>query len=365
MLLSHDNFEPAVQAYFGRFTFSNEALKLFLSKASRPLRRAYFCHHGVPWVVQKYVIDKDMVEIASDFSEMYYFDDIDYLLQHGSPEIIRMQIAKAPLFKDEQVIKLLHHINSSLFTSYVAKGYFISNKVLKVVIKERCVKAFRAVLSHQYHRFRKLALKNDIAEIRRDYADEVVLAENLQIDVLKDFEPRMVELLLKYSPLWEKAQKFMIANHSDVQWLKIHVSYLYGVAGYRFIAELEPVLFEKLSLKSFDDCLMQFKQKDDVVFIRYASPQAVIKRLKSSWPSDEAQLSAMARGNGEIIDVLIGRFTPEHGMCWQAEVEMVQMCSPDTIKKYVSFHTMCREALELLHKKCLEVFDYYFMVHPY
>ncbi len=365
LLLAQADNELAVMAYFKKFPFSDEAVKLFLNVASEPMRRSYINRYGLPWAAQKYVIDNKMTAVASDFTQMHFFDDVDYLLSHANPEMIRMHISKTKLNKEAQVLKLLHNENSSLFIAYVARGYFISDKVIKVVIEERKVKAFRAILSRQYRRFKKLADKYDIDEIRKNYADEAILSEELQVAVLEDFNSLTTEFLLRNSPLWEKAQKFMIEHNFDVHWLILHVSHLYGVAGYRFAPELEPALFKALSLNGMDDCLTQFRHQDDKVFVRYASAEAAIKYIKGFWLSDEAQVAVMLRGNAEIINALISRFTPEHGMCQEAEVEMVKMCSPDTIKHYVSFHSMCREALELLHKKCLEVFDYYFTRHAY
>ena len=357
--------EPVVKTYFKIYPFSEKAVCLFLDKAPQPLRRAYMNRYGLPKTAQKHIIDHNRHDIASDFCEMHFFDDVDYMLSHASPEIIRLHISRVRLYKEHQVLKVLHNSNSSLFSTYVSKGYFISDKVLQTIVEERNVKAFRAFVTRQYRTFKKLTEKLSIDEIRQNHADEALLPEYLQIAVLEEFEPRMTELLLKYMPLHPIAQKFLFTNNFDAHWLKLHVSHLYGVAGYRFVPELEPALFKALSLKGMDDCLTQFRQQDDKTFVRYASTEATVKYIKSFWLTDEAQVAVLSRGNVEIIDAFISRFTPEHGMCWQAEVEMVKMCSPDTIKKYISFHTMCREALELLHKKCQEVFDYYFMLHQY
>jgi len=365
LLLAQADNELAVMAYFKKFPFSDEAVKLFLNVASEPMRRSYINRYGLPWGAQKYVIDNKMTAVASDFTQMHFFDDVDYLLSHANPEMIRMHISKTKLNKEAQVLKLLHNENSSLFIAYVAKGYFISDKVIKVVIEEHKVKALKAILSRQHRQFKKLAKKHDIDDIRKNFADEAILSEELQVAVLEDFNALTTEFMLMCSPLFPKAQEFVITRNFDAYLLKIHVSSLYGQAGYRFDQKWEPALFKALSLKGMDDCLMQFCQQDDVVFVRYASAETAIKFIKSCWLSDEAQVVLMQRGNSEIINAFISRFTPEHGMCQEAEVEMVKICSPDTIKRYVSFHTMCREALELLHKKCLEVFNYYFTVHPY
>lgn len=357
--------ELATKAYLTRFRFSDKACCIFIRKATRPLRRAYINRYGLPQIVQKLIIDENLIDAASDFTEMHFFDDVEYLLKHGSAEIIRQHITRTNLRDDEQVLALLHNKNSSLFGSYVSKGYYISDKVMLTIIQENNLKAFRTVIARQYRIFKKLARKLTIEEIRVKHADEAILSEELQVAVLEEFEPSMTEVLLKNTLLYPEAQKFMLSHNFDAHWLKLHVSHLYGIAGYRFIPELEPALFKALSLKGMDDCLTQFRQQDDQTFVRYASPAAVIKYIKSFWLTDEAQIAVFRTGNTKVMEALISRFSPEHGMCWQAEVEMVKMCSPETIQKYISFHTMCREALELLQKKCLDMFNYYFTKHQY
>ena len=366
LLASKDYNEVVVRSYFKFFPFSERAVILFLAVATPSARRSYMNRYGLPKGAQKYVIDHNLTDVASEFTSMHFFDDVDYMLAHATPDIIRMHTARTRLAKDAQVLKVLHNPNSSLFSGYVAKGYFISDKVIKTIIEERRTSAFRAVITRLYRQFKKLSEKLSIEEIRLKHS-EVILSEELQIAVLEEFEPLMTELLLKYMPLWPGAQKFVITHNFDANKLKLHASHLYGIAGYRFEPIWEPELFKALSLKGMDDCLTQFQLQDDKVFLRYASPEAAIKYInnKDFWPSDDGQVGVILRGNVEIINALIGRFTPEHGMCWQAELEMVKMCSPDTIKKYASFHTMCREALDLLQKKCLEVYNYYFSIHPY
>lgn len=356
---------PAVMAYIKRFSFSEKALAIFIRNAPQEFRRAYINRYGLPKATQKFIIDENLTEAASDFAEMHFFDDVNYLLEHAGPEIIRMHISRVKLSNDTQVLKVLHNSNSSLFGTYVAKGYFISDRVLYDIIEKNNVKAFRIVLSRQYRIFKKLTAKLTIDEIRAKHADEAILSEELQIAVLGEFEPRMTEILLKYTPLYPAAQKFLISHHFDAHWLKLHVSHLYGIAGYRFIPELEPALFRALSLKDMDDCLTQFQHQDDVTFVKYASPAAVIKYIKDYPLSDKAQVAVFDCGNADVMAALISRFTPEYGLCEEAEVEMVKMSSPETITKYISFHTMCRQALELLQKKSLETFHYYFTKHQY
>ena len=57
-------------------------------------------------------------------------------------------------------------------------------------------------------------------------------------------------------------------------------------------------------------------------------------------------MATVNRGNGELISELISRYSPEHGMCWQAEVAMVELGAMDAVRQYISFHTMCWQALE-------------------
>ncbi|MBO5285037.1 MAG: hypothetical protein J6B00_04085, partial [Alphaproteobacteria bacterium] len=105
--------------------------------------------------------------------------------------------------------------------------------------------------------------------------------------------------------------------------------------------------------------------QDDTVFVQNASEKAVLKYLEGFWLADEAQVALIARGNGTLIKKLISRYSPSHGLCWQAEVKLVEICSPEVIRLYTSFHTMCGQALEKLGQKSQSELEYYYSKHCY
>ena len=83
------------------------------------------------------------------------------------------------------------------------------------------------------------------------------------------------------------------------------------------------------------------------------------------WLSDDAQVALINRGNGELIKELISRYSPEHGMCWQAEVELVKLGAMEAVRQYIAFHSMCWEALSLLKENFPAVAEEYYAKHPY
>ena len=73
----------------------------------------------------------------------------------------------------------------------------------------------------------------------------------------------------------------------------------------------------------------------------------------------------MKRRNPSLVKELINLCTPDHGLCWEAEVLMVKIYNEDVLNAYISFHTLCSEALEILKKKKPEIHNFYFTKHQF
>ena len=355
----------AVKSYICCFRFSEEAEIIFVQKAPKDIRLSYINYYGLRLTTQKYVIDENMIDVAKDFLQLRRFDDLDYLLDNGSSEMIRLHLMQYPLNNDEQVLKVLYHSNHSLFNLYVTKERFVSDDVITEIIEKHHFAAFKAICARNYRHFKKYAKKMEFAEIVAKDLPDVMLSEKHQLAVLDEFRRDFLEHMLCTTPLYPKTQELMFKRNFNAEWFKLHVEHLYGVAGYRFEPQFEELLFKKLASKNLDECLLNFRQKDDVSFVRTASPSAVAKYVGQYWLTDEAQVALILRGDAKLIKVFIQRFTPEHGMCWQAEVEMAKICSPDTIKPYIEFHSMCFEALDILHGRWPDLHSYYYTRHAY
>ena len=365
LILEHFN-EPVIKSCISRYPFSPKAEAIFIKKAPAALRQLYINLHGLNVETQNLIIEENLKEAAFDYMTMRSFDDIPFLLEKGSGDVIRCHLSKYPLANDDLVLKLLHHVNQNLMVCYINTGRYISHDVLRTIIEERKLETFKAFCYRQYRAFKKKALaskgslEKTIERLGANY-----LPEELQIQALDSFTPLLVEILLKTTPLAPAAQAFLFKHKFDYHWLKLHVTSLYGTGGYRFVKEYEPLLFKALAAKDMDDCLTNFRHQDDTTFVQNASEKAVLKYLEAFWLSDDAQVALIARGNAALIAKLISRYSPSHGLCWQAEVKLVEICSPTLIHSYISFHTMCCEALKKLEQKSKEEFEYYYSKHSH
>lgn len=370
VLLEH--FLPeAVLSYINRFRFSEKAEIVFIKKAPPEMRQKYVHYYGLTEAAQKYIIDKDLKEAAVDFMQLRRFWDDNYLLDHASAGILRPYVGFYVLEGDDLLLKLLHHSNATLFQGYVSKGRYISDKVVQEVIAMRHEAGFKALMYRFYNRFKKKARQvSDFAKLMKSKpVSEFALSEEMQLAVIRIFDRMMIEILLKTCPLAPKAQDLLFVHNFDAQWFKLHVTNLYGVGGYRFTPENETKLFKLLASKNLDDCLTTFRQRDDVAFMRLASPEAISAYIKSFWLSDDAQVALLERRDSQLAKELISRYSPEHGMCWQAEVALAKNYSAEVIKTYISFHTMCFAAQDVIRASKRingdEVMRYYFTLHPY
>lgn len=357
--------EVGVKCYINRFRFSEKAEILFIDKAPAPIRLTYINYYGLRETTQRHIIDKNLIDAAQDFIRMRHFDDLDYLLAHGSPLLIGSYLREYSLPNDNLVLMLLRLENTSLFNAYVSRGHFISEDVIKVIIDERRTSAFNALVYTYFRRFKKKVKTMTYQQMRSNQVADVMLSGELQKLVMDTFDRWFIEPMLKTTPLVPEVQAMLFDRNYDVEWLKLHVSVLYCVGGYRFEPDYELRLFKLLASKNLDDCLTTFRHRDDVGFVSNASIPAAIKYIKEFWLTDDGQVAAIGRGNVELIKVLISRYSPEHGLCWQAEVKLVEVCSPEIIRLYTSFHTMCGEALSLLGRKSKPELDYYYSKHPY
>ena len=360
-----EHFCPAaVKSYINRFRFSESAEILFIGKAPADIRLAYLNYYGLREETQKHVINANLMDVIRDFVRLRHFDDVDYLLENGSNEAVRLYLSYNRLENDAQVEKLLRRDNPTLFAAYANKWY-ISENIKRLIFDERNLAAFRAVAYRFYRLYKKKAKQaSDYGKLASSLTAETLPAD-LQAAILGSYNREFIELLLKTCPLAEPAQAALWKHNFDAEWLKLHVEHLYGLGGYRFTPENEKELFKRLAKKDLDECLTAFRQKDDVSFMQCASTAAAKKYIKNFWLSDDAQVATVNRGNGELISELISRYSPEHGMCWQAEVAMVELGAMDAVRQYISFHTMCWQALEKLKANFPQVAEEYYARHPY
>ena len=355
----------AVESYIHRFRFSEDAEILFMMKAPSSTRLSYINYYSLRPTTQRYIIDKNMIEALKDFARMRHFEDLDYFLEHGSDEALRIYLANNRLDQDEQVLKVLHRHNSTLFREYVNK-HIISDAIKKTVVEEEDYDAFKAIVFKFYRLFRTKSRKaKDFATLMQNKLAAEALPSDLQVEILQSHNREFIILLLQTCPLSEEAQDVLWKYNYDAEWLKFHVEHLYCMGGYRFTPKNEEKLFKALASKNLDDCLTKFRQQDDVSFVKFASLDAVKKYVKNFWLTDDAQVALIDRGEGSLIKEFISRFSPEHGMCWQAEVELVKLGAWEAIKEYISFHSMCWEALSVIKENKPDLAEEYYSKHPY
>jgi hypothetical protein len=313
------------------------------------------------------MIEKDMVDAARDFMQLRRFDDEAYFYEKASDAMVRSYLSVYPCQEERCLSTLLYRENSSLFRAAVTKDSFVSDAIKEEIIDKRLYDAFKAVLSRFYNKFKQASRRYiDFEKVMVVPAvQKASLSKDLQLKVLYSFDRSLWEILFRTHPLCAEAQDFLFQHNVDTQWLKLHVSVLYGMGGYRFTNENEPKLFKELSQKNLDDCLTNFRHRDDVSFVSIASPEATEAYVQNFWLSDDAQVALIRRKLFKATKAFVQRFSPEHGMCWQAEVEFIHLAEAELIKEYISFHTLCVEALEILKKKNPELYNFYFTVHPY
>lgn len=366
MVLLERFLPEAVSSYINRFRFSQKAELAFITKAPVEMRQSYINYYGLLEATQKVIIDQNMVAPAQDFLKMRRFWDEGYLLDHASDAILRPYVSLNVFEGDELVFKLLARDNPTLFQSYVNKGRYISQAVIREVISSRNEHAFKALMYRFYSAFRKKARKTaDFDKIMKAMATLALNAEQQEM-VLLSFDRMMVQILLQTSPLAPSAQNILFRHNFDAQWLKLHAANVYGMGGYRFTPENEEKLFKLLASKNLDECLTNFRQRDDVSFVRLATVDAISKYIKEFWLTDDAQIALLERGNIQLAKELISRYSPEHGLCWQAELVLAQKYSEEVLKGYISFHTMCFEAQDIIRARKMDgVMEYYFTLHSY
>lgn len=277
VLLEH--FSPAaVKSYINRFRFSKDAEKVFVQIAPADIRLTYLNYYGLTEETQRCLIHCDKVEALRDFAKMRRLADPEYLIKTGSNEAVRVYLAFNPLENDDQVYALLHRDNPSLFAAYANK-WVISENVKRKIVEERNYAAFKTIVYRFYRLFRKKAAKaKDFGKLMETLAAEALPAE-LQVEVLTSYDRDLIQLLLMTCPLAAEAQEVLWKRNFDAEWLKLHVEHLYCMGGYRFAPENEQKLFKVLASKSLDDCLTQFRHRDDVSL----SSLRRRRRSKSTW----------------------------------------------------------------------------------
>lgn len=364
-----ERFVPAtVKSYINRFRFSPVAEPVFIVKAPANIRLMYLNSYGLLKETQIYVIEQDLTDVLYDFSRMRRLANPDILLEKGSDNAVRTYLIFNPLENDDEVSKLLHRKNKTLFSLYANK-WIISESIKREIVEEKNIDAFKTIVYRLYRLLRNKAKRaKDFSHLISETLVADSLPVELQTEVLTSYNREMIEILLKTTPLAPEAQEILWKHNFAPEWLKLHVEHIYCVGGYRFTPENEQKLFKILASKNLDDCLTKFRQQDDVSFVKFASSDAVRKYISTYWLSDDAQVALIGRGDAGLISALISRYTSEHGLCWQAEVELVKLGAYDCIRQYIAFHSLCYEALSLLKEKGSEgnkVVAEYYDNHPY
>lgn len=366
VILQPEYFKAEVVKCFVKcFRFSEVAEAIFIQVAPPYLRRFYINYYGLWLTTQQDVIDKNLTEVGKELSKIRTFDDVEYLLKYGSPVMIDDFLRYHTLQEDEHVLMLARHKSKMLFHSYMSRegGCFISEAALAEIIKCELDAAFNAIVWQYGRNFKEKARLKTYAEIAKECAEDVILQDAFQCEVLKKGNPWLVEPLLKTTPLCVEAQKVLFEMNYDIQWLKIHFVNMYCVGGYRFEPEYEKRLFEVLGRNNLDDCLLEYKDRDDVIIVENAGPDTLLKYVKGRWLSNEAQVALLNRRLSEVTCAFIARFTHDHGMCSQAEVKLVELYPAEVINLYTAFHSMCGEALCLLRQKSKEGIEFYYQNH--
>ena len=193
-LLEH--FSPeAIKSYIARFRFSEKAEKVFIEKATSELRRQYINAYGLQEKTERFIVDKDLTDAALDYAYTRGFEDINYLLKYGSAPMIRAHIKENKLNRDSDLVTLLYHENKSLFTSYLSKGHYISDKVKTVIVEEHHYDAFRALTAYYYSMFTKKCRKGfkSYTDLKQNHSKELFLSDNIQLLVLDSEDKRLIE----------------------------------------------------------------------------------------------------------------------------------------------------------------------------
>lgn len=355
-----------VQSYVKLYNFSSEKSEIeFIKRAPIKLRKSYIDYYGLYWKTQKYVIDHNLSEIAYDFMLTRRFDDELYLITSKQGGIIHAYI-KIYTLKETLVLQLVNYENENMICSYINNLHYISDNVKNEIVRQKKYSAFFHLMRIFREKFYELSpsatnYQQLIAEKLADY----YLPVSLQIELINNWDKNFADSLMRSIPLVPEVQRLIFKNKIDADMLLVHTSSLYGKANYCFEADEEEQLFNILVKKGYENSLTSVRLKNEETFFQIASSNAIRKYFLKFWPTDEGQLVIMKRRNPSLVKELINLCTPDHGLCWEAEVLMVKIYNEDVLNAYISFHTLCSEALEILKKKKPEIHNFYFTKHQF
>ncbi len=366
------------KAYFRYFRFDPKVEEVFVEKADQKSRMDYINRYGLYGSTVKHIIDQSkkcdeqlnvqLMAVMSDFIKLRHFvDDVDYLLNNASDQMLDLYLREVQLVGDEEVLKLLKRAesNPSLFASYVNHGRYISNDIVMTIVSSRNYQAFEAIAWRMYRRFKEKAQEVSYQEMLAKDDSEVMFPREIQWAVFCLEDDHLIRVMVERTPLVSDIQEPMFSGERGMELFRAHISNVYGIGGYRFEEGLEQMLFDKFAQASgADDAFKKFCDIDPVTYVRYASYKACLTYLKElkekgRWLDDSAQVALVCRQNADLTATFVSTFNSEHGMCWEAEIKFAQVGSAEVIRSYVEFHTMCGEALDVLRQRFPELIEFY------
>ena len=352
--------------YIRLYRFSSAISEIeFIKRAPIKLKRYYIGYYGLRWETQKYVIDNDLFEVAQEFMLTRRFDDESYLVTQHKGEIIHAYTQIYAL-KEELVLQLVNYENENLLCNYINKRHYISDAVKTEIVRQKKYSAFSCLMRVFREQFYELCSSaTNYQELIAERLADFYLPVSLQTELISNWNMKFAEPLMRSIPFVPEVQRLIFKSRINPDMLLVHTSSLYGKANYCFEAEEEEKLFNILVKKGYEDSLTSVRLKNEAVFFQIASSNAIRKYFLKFWPTDEGQLVIMKRNNPSLVKELICRCTPDHGLCWEAEVLMVKIYGEDVINAYISFHSLCSEALEILKNKKPDTYNYYFSMHQF
>lgn len=369
-----------VRSYFRCFSFNPRVEKVFIEKADPKSRMDYINRYGLYWSTIKHIIDRgrdkncdeqlkvQLMAVMSDFIKLRHFvEDVNYLLDNASDQMLDLYLREVQLVGDEEVLKLLKRAetNPGLFASYVNQDRYISDDVMMAAVSSKNYPAFEAIAWRIYHRFKERAQRVSYQDMLAKDDSDVMFPLEIQWAVFRMGDEHLVRVMVERTPLASEIHEPMFSGERSMELFRAHISNVYGIGGYRFEENLEKMLFAKFAQGSgADEAFKKFRDSDPVTYVKYIGYRnclTYLKELKENgeWLADAAQVALVCRNNADLTAMFVSTFNSEHGMCWEAEVEFAKVGSVDAIRSYIEFHTMCGEALDVLKQRFPALIEFY------
>ena len=352
-------------SYINRFELSVEAEKKMIDMKNVVRCEAYIKKYGLCENVQRYLLDRNNYDMARVFFKYCNFVDEEYLLGSRNEEMVRIYLEYHALSKEEYILYLLSYRDLSILCDYINKGRVVGDIVKDRIISTENATTFKALVYH----YNKVLREESTFVTDFNWLKEKVSAYGLnakqQVRVLESGDRMLIEAMMSSVPLEKEAQAYLFENDLPKSFIQVHVVSLYGVGGYRFEKEHEEMLFKLLNKRSFDDCLISMRYYDTLAIVKFCSDDYVFKFVKTTWLCDEAQIYLINNKKEYILKEFVARFTKDHGMCWQAEVLLVQRNLKELVGMYIKVHTMCDKALQILKRTQPLLFKKYHEIHDH